>query len=225
MKKSDKEISGNTVKNRECVALLGGTFDPPTLGHIALAKFVLNNSDIKQVWLVPCYRHMYNKNTTNAKHRMAMCELAAGVDRRIKVFDYEIKHKMAGETYYFLKRLLDDPAYDNYNFSYIIGMDNAVSFDRWFNYELVEQLVRFIVVNRPGVEYNPSGAWYLKRPHVLLEAEKIDDLIEVSSTEVRDIMEVEVVDNSIFTHLALEDKVGNLVIQYILENGLYKTGE
>ncbi len=214
---SDRKHQYAALGRKTKVALIGGAFDPPTIGHIKLAQFVLNTSrSIDEVWLVPCNRHMYSKDTTDAQHRLAMCELAASVDRRIKVFDYEIRNKMAGETYYFLKRLLDDPEYDNYNFSYVIGMDNAVSFDRWFNYELVEKLVRFIVVNRPGISYNPAGAWYLQQPHLLLEAENRDDLIEVSSTEIRDI-----VAEASFATMALEGKAASLVIKYILENKLY----
>jgi nicotinate-nucleotide adenylyltransferase len=136
------------------VAILGGAFNPVHDGHIAIARFLLDFSgEFDEVWLCPCYSHMYNKVLAPPQHRFEMCRIAAAGDRRIKVFDYEIKNKLGGETFHFVKRLMAESfAKNKYNFSMAIGMDNANTFDSWVNYKDLEKMIRFIVIPREGVK-------------------------------------------------------------------------
>lgn len=167
------------------VAILGGAFNPITEGHIKLAQFVLNSSrTFDEVWICPCYQHLYGKNLVSPEHRLEMCRIAAKVDGRIKVCDYEIEHQLGGETYHFAKRLLqEDFAKDKYDFSFIIGLDNANTFDKWVNYQDLERMVRFVVVSRLGVKRDDKVDWYMKNPHIYLQAET--EIPEVSSTDIR----------------------------------------
>jgi len=41
------------------IGILGGAFDPITKGHIQIAHFVLLNTDIEEIWIVPCYSHAF----------------------------------------------------------------------------------------------------------------------------------------------------------------------
>lgn len=166
------------------VALLGGAFDPPTLGHIAVAKFVLDSSrEFDEVWLAPCHSHMFNKKMSSAEDRLMMLGHAIGDDGRIRVFDYEIIHKLGGETYHFLRSLMDSEMVQTHEFSYIIGMDNAVNFDKWVNFEELERLVRFVIVPRVGEEPKSSVDWFLKPPHIFLRSDK--PLPDTASSRVR----------------------------------------
>ncbi len=171
------------------VAILGGAFDPIHNGHIALAQFVLNTSrTFDEVWLMPANRHMSGKNMQDVKHRLKMCELAAAHDGRIKVSRYEIDNDMAGETYHTMKNILSDQKMtDKYDFSVIIGLDNANHFDKWVNYQHLERMCRFVVVSRIGEESNGAD-WYLKSPHIYLKAE--DEIPGWSSTMIRNGMMV-----------------------------------
>lgn len=63
-------------------------------------------------------------------------------DKRMKAFDFEIVNKLGGETYHTIKRLLDSSLVDEYDFSLVIGMDNANTFDKWYNYKELERLIR-----------------------------------------------------------------------------------
>jgi len=201
------------------VAILGGAFNPIHKGHIQLAQFVLNTSGVfDEVWLMPAYNHMYNKDMVDAEKRLEMCEIAAQCDHRIKVFDYEIKNKLKGETYYFFKRLSEEKELtEKYRFSMIIGLDNANSFDSWVNYEELEKLARFVVVPRKGVERNLNSDWYLNKPHIFLNNETT--IIDVSSTEIRDLLnkpiEIQISNGKIFKLL------DNNVYDYIIKNKFY----
>jgi len=194
------------------VAILGGAFDPIHDGHTAIAKFVLNTSKtFDEVWPMPANRHMNGKVMVDADHRMKMCELATASDGRIKVNDYEIRNDLAGETYHTMVKLMnEDFAKDQYEFSVIVGQDNANNFDKWVNYRHLERMCRFIVVSRMGEEPNGTD-WYLKSPHIYLKAE--DEIPGWSSTMIRGGLAVGN-DPSAFINPDVRD--------YIEENGLYR---
>jgi len=203
-----------TLGRKTKVAILGGAFNPVHKGHIQIAQFVLNTSgEFDEVWLMPAYQHMYNKHMESAEDRLAMCELAAKVDGRIKIFDYEIKNQLKGETYYFFKRLKEEKELtEKYQFAMIIGLDNANSFSKWVNYEELERMARFVVIPRPGIERDFNVNWYLKQPHIFLSGE--NKIMEASSTLVRSIL-VGPEPNKVLDYLS-ED-----VYDYIKEHNLY----
>ena len=186
------------------IALLGGAFNPPHLGHIQLAQFILDNLDIDEVWLTPAYIHFFNKDMVSAEHRLNMCKIIA--DDKIKVFDYEIQHKIKGGSYYLFDKLNNDKYFENYSFSMIIGLDNANNFHKWFNYEQVKKMIPFIVIPRIGVKEESS--WYLEKPHIYLDKCSV---MEVSSTLIRN----NINSTEILNYLNPE------VYNYITENKLY----
>lgn len=203
-----------TLGRKKNIAILGGAFNPIHLGHIQLAQFVLNAAKIyDEVWLMPAYNHKDGKEMVSPEHRLAMCELAAKVDKRIKVFDYEIQNKLAGETYYFIKKLkTEKQLLEKYRFAMILGIDNANNFDTWVNFEELEKMAKFIVVKRKGVERNYDVDWYLQKPHVFLNCET--PIIDVSSTQIR-----EMITNTNFH--GIDQYMDENVLKYIKENNIY----
>lgn len=209
-----------TLGRKTKVVIFGGAFDPITLGHVRTAQAVLNGAhEFDEAWLTPVYGHMNGKNMSPPEQRLAMCELAAKCDGRIKVFDYEVENKLAGDTYQFAKRLLDEPfAKDQYDFSLCIGQDNANSFDTWVRSDILRDMIRFVVVPRPGVPFDPTAQWYLKPPHIYLAPDKTQ--LEISSTEVR--QAIRSLPNTDPVHIKeLQDVMDPAVLNYIRENNLY----
>lgn len=199
------------------VAILGGAFDPVTLGHIALARFVLSTNMFDEVWLTPCHRHLYGKDMTAVVHRVKMCLIATEAYPKIGLCTYEIANNLSGETYHFIKQLLkEEYIRDKFDVSIVIGMDNANTFHKWLNYKVLEQLVRFVVVPRNGVQQDPQVTWYMKPPHVYLQPDKL--LVECSSTYVR-----QQLCNIVGTTLpeSLKDHLDPAVFDYIRKNKLY----
>src|SRR5690606_15794536 len=119
------------------------------------------------------YGHMYGKQMASPEDRLEMCRIASEHDKRIKVFDWEICNKMAGETYHVVKLLQDEPiAKHECDFSIMIGMDNALTFHKWYNYHLLERMIRFVVIPRAGYTPDMGAAWYLKAPHIYVPDNK-----------------------------------------------------
>jgi nicotinate-nucleotide adenylyltransferase len=205
-----------SLHRKKKVAILGGAFDPPHIGHLKLAQFVLNSSKtFDEVYIMPCYKHMYNKEMLSTEQRLEMCNLAVKDfgDNRIKVSDYETFNELGGETYTLVNNLLEeDYAKDEMDFSMIIGYDNALSFDKWVNYEHLERMIRFVVVSRAGVEidHNKAG-WCLKSPHIFLQADK-GTIPGVSSTAIR---------SNVINSFDISGMVTPSVENYIKENKLY----
>ena len=202
------------------IAIFGGAFNPITQGHIQTAQFVLNTSrEFDEVWLMPAFKHMYNKEMVSSEHRLNMCEIASKVDGRIKVFPYEIDNQLSGATYNFVKRLKEEKELtEKHNFSLIIGMDNANTFDKWVNYEELERLIQFVVIPRTGIKRDESVNWYLNYPHIYLKDE--NKILEVSSTLVRKQLQTfyNTDGKNYETLLKYLDKN---VLEYIINNKLY----
>lgn len=206
------------MKTLKKIGLLGGAFDPITIGHIQLAEFVLENTDLDEIKIVPCHSHMYNKKMASANHRLKMIDIAVQNKTNIKSFDFEIKNKIKGGTYNFISNLFNDPTYssDAFKFSYIIGLDNAITFDKWKSSEKIKKALSFVVVTRQGISYKMStNMWFLKPPHVFLNAG--NNIIECSSTIARTILQ----ENK---HELFNNYVETDVLSYIQNNNLYGTG-
>ena len=196
------------------IALFGGKFNPPTIGHVETAKSVLALDSVDEVWFMPkSYKSLggggrYSKIID--EHRIAMLNLVVGSNSNIKIFDYEIRKSryLNGTTYKTMNHIDDDPDYDH-TFSIVIGTDQANSMRRWTNSVHLREAYPFIVVNRG---YAPCGdEWFMRSPHMFVNAE----VIISASTDVRSSI-VETRGHE--TAKAMLDKE---VYKYIIKNKLY----
>jgi len=203
------------LTKRKNVAIYGGAFDCIHNGHIESAKFILNALHFDFIFLMPAFSHMYNKKMTDSKHRIKMCELASKVDNRIKVFDYEIKHELGGETYRLVKMLINDIEFDNFDFSFVMGIDNANTFHKWVNYEHLEKMMKFVIIPRKGYKADENVKWFLSKPHIFMNDE-INNVPEISSTEIK-----KMIKNGL--NKELEKYLNPDVIKYIKDNNLYES--
>lgn len=203
------------------VCILGGNYSPIHKGHIQTAQFILNTTrQFDEVWLLPAYGHMQKDQAVSAEHRLEMCNIAASVDARIKVFDYEIKNKLAGETFNFINRLMTEKELTEvYNFSLAIGIDNANKFDTWVNYEELERIAKFVVIPRKGVERDTNVDWYLKEPHIFIQGET--DIMDMSSTFVRNKLHDYYMSGNLDFLSELKEVVNPDVVDYMVKHNLY----
>ena len=101
------------------IGVLGGSFNPPHIGHLLLSVYALTIKDLDRVFVVPCFRHPFGKDLIDFKHRLKMCGLAFGdFKRHIKVSDIEKKLGDISRTLYTLKAL--KKKHKNHQFTYSI---------------------------------------------------------------------------------------------------------
>jgi nicotinate-nucleotide adenylyltransferase len=182
----------------KAVALLGGSFNPPHVGHLMAAYWTLATQDVGEVWLLPSYLHPFGKDLAPFDDRVRMCELAAREVRGVAVCTAEREladDPLVGKTARTLEHLVaKHPAY---RFALVVGADIAGETPKWYRWDRVKELARVLVVGRQG--YAGTGG---------------PALPAISSTDVR-------------ARLARGDDVSALVprrvLEYIRARGLYRT--
>jgi nicotinate-nucleotide adenylyltransferase len=200
------------------IGLYGGAFDPIHSGHIEAAKVLLDKGIVHEVWFMPAFQHLYNKKMESPEHRLKMVELACGADRRMKPFDYEVRKRFAGESFHCIQNLLrEEFSKRQYRFYFVIGLDNALSFQQWINGDMLQRIIPFLVVPRKGYEFRPEAVWCMKSPHSYVTVEDSSKCIEVSSTDIRQAIHDGCRGDLEFVGSVLPDPV----FKYICDNGLY----
>lgn len=130
------------------IGLLGGSFDPVHLAHIALAQAALEALSLDQVQLLPA-ADPWQRPALAAPptHRLAMLEIALRETQRLHINPLEI-HR-AGKTYT-IDTLLQLP--DDSDYIWILGADQLSNFTTWHRWHDIASLVHLAVAERPGVE-------------------------------------------------------------------------
>ena len=131
------------------IALLGGSFNPPHVGHLLLALFVKATEPVDEVWLLPAYRHPFGKPLADFEHRRRMCELMCkDASGWLKTSDVERHVGGEGRTVDTLEWLTH--TFAQHRFAWIIGSDILKDLAHWKDFSRVEQMARIIVVQRAG---------------------------------------------------------------------------
>jgi nicotinate-nucleotide adenylyltransferase len=130
------------------VGLLGGTFDPPHLGHLVCAQEALVQLELDRVLLVPAGTPPHKAIVSDAgvEHRVAMCEAAVAGDDRFGVSRADADREGPAYTVELLRSLSGAD-----ELTFIVGGDMAHSLPAWRDPEGVLALARFGVAEREGV--------------------------------------------------------------------------
>ena len=131
------------------IGVLGGTFDPIHLGHLAAARVAIECAGLDRVLLIPTGVPPHRPPAVAAaKDRLAMSRLAVAEDARFEVSDIELRRDGASYTVDTLRELRrlhpDDELF------LILGWDAAKLMGTWRQPEEVRRLAGVVVVTRPG---------------------------------------------------------------------------
>lgn len=197
------------------IAILGGSFDPPHLGHIIIVQQVLELCAIEQVWLLPVFAHSFEKKLAPAFHRLAMTKFLQ--KDNIQVSDIEIKQKKVNYTIETLE-ILQRKFPDN-KFSFIIGSDQLKDFPRWEGWQTIISEFGLIVFPREIVfekfkEYVKKTLRLKKIPkNLILLTQKNLVLTNISSTMIR---------KRVHEEKSIRYLVPKEIEEYITKHKLYK---
>jgi nicotinate-nucleotide adenylyltransferase len=133
------------------IGVLGSAFNPPHLGHLALAQEALWQLGLDEVVLVPTGHapHKRIADDPGRKVRMEMTRLAAVEDERFSVSSYEVDRQGPSYTCETLEALAEERG--DRKLVFVMGADAAVGLESWRNPERVVGLATLAVARRPGV--------------------------------------------------------------------------
>lgn len=132
----------------ENIAVFGGTFDPLHIGHLILAQYIVENRYSDKVLFIPSYRppHKQNGKITLYEHRYKM------LAHEILNFSYfelsSVEKDMEGLSYTYktLERLSE--SHGERKYLLIIGQDQLMEFDTWYEYEKILEKYEILVFRR-----------------------------------------------------------------------------
>lgn len=167
---------------RPKLAIYGGAFDPPTLGHTAVAERLVC-AGFDQVLVMPCYGHTFGKALAPARERLVLATEAFRHLPRVRVSSFEIDLGMSGSTFELVTRLPLLPECRSHETFLAIGSDEANLIERWRRNAELRALIPFVVVNRPAHPLDARGAWAAIAPHRVVP--RHESLVEASSSAAR----------------------------------------
>jgi len=160
------------------IGLFFGSYNPIHVGHLIIASYMANFTELDQVWLVVSPQSPLKKKNglAGVYDRLEMANLATRTSPRIKVSDIELSMPQPSYTIDTLTRL--SAKYPEHEFCLIMGADNIISLKKWKNHEELLAAYRIFVYPRPGYE---PGQW-ASHPQITITD---TPALELSSTFIR----------------------------------------
>ena len=161
------------------IGLLGGTFDPPHVGHLVVADQVRTSLALDEVRLVVSnspWQKVGTRQISDARRRYAMVEAAIG-DGAAGIVASDIELELGGASYTIATVAELGRREPEVEWLVVVGADAAAGLDTWHRADELRRGQRFVVVNRPGADGSLPDGWAVQRVEV--------PSLDVSSTELR----------------------------------------
>ena len=166
-------------RTNERIGLFFGSFNPIHLGHLIIANYILENTDINQIWFIVSPQNPL-KNTNDLLDdtiRLKLVRLAIKSNNKFKASDIEFKLSKPSYTINTLKYLKSK--HKTKDFVLIVGEDNLDSFEKWKDYREILNDFELYVYPRTNSKANKNLNFQ--------NIHKINaPLIEISSTYIRE---------------------------------------
>lgn len=166
------------MEKKKKIGLYFGSFNPIHIGHLVIAEYMVEFTDLKEVWLVitPHNPLKEKKSLLADHHRLAMANIAVENDARLRTTNIEFKMPQPSYTIDTMVRL--EEKYPSCEFVLIAGTDIFPSFHKWKNYKILLENYTFYIYNRPGSD---TGEY---KDHPAIEFFDAP-LMEISSSFIR----------------------------------------
>ena len=152
---AEEGASADTARNG--LAFFGGTFDPPHLGHLVVARDVAEALDLRALFFLPARvpPHKQDEVITPGEIRMEMLEAAVRDDEVLAVSDLELERDPPSYSVDTLRELRE--RIPDTDLHFVIGTDQLAELDTWKEPEELARLARLVVITRAGAEHG-AGA-------------------------------------------------------------------
>lgn len=189
------------------IGVFSGSFDPVHIGHLILASYIVEFTDIDEVWFLvsPHNPLKKEKDLLDETNRFSMVEMALEEYPKLRVSDFEFSMPRPSYTINTLDAL--KLAYPEHRFSLIIGADNWMVFDKWKDYDKI--LENFGLKIYPRLDSRITIPPKLRNTVEALDSPVID----ISSTFIRE---------SIANNKDMKAFLPQKVYDFIVEKGFYK---
>jgi nicotinate-nucleotide adenylyltransferase len=188
------------------IGLFFGSFNPVHNGHLMLANYIVQTTDLNKVWFVVSpHNPLKDKKTLLGEYdRLNLINLAIENNPKLKASDIEFKLPQPSYTIDTLSYLKDK--FPKHEFTLIMGSDNLATLHKWKNYRQLIEQYPIIVYQRRGFTKNPF-------PEVKTIQHIDFPFIDISSTFIRE---------QIKKGISVRYFMPDVVWQYIEEMKLYK---
>lgn len=155
-----------------------GSFNPVHMGHMAIASYMVEYSEIDELWFVvsPQNPLKEKKSLLEDHHRLEMVRLAIGDDDRFRASDIEFRLPTPSYTIDTLAHL--EEKFPGRDFQLVMGADGLRTFHKWKHADLITRRYHRLIYPRPGVSEESA----LAAPNATLVNAP---LIEISSSLIR----------------------------------------
>ncbi|MFL0085928.1 nicotinate (nicotinamide) nucleotide adenylyltransferase [Tenacibaculum maritimum] len=162
------------------IGLYFGTFNPIHIGHLIIANYMVENSDLDEIWMVVTPHNPFKKKSTllDNYHRLEMVFKATEGYDKIKPSDIEFNLPQPNYTVHTLAHISEK--YPDHQFNLIMGEDNLKGLHKWKNYEAI--LEDYEVYVYPRISEGKIATQF-DNHHKIHRVEA--PIIQISSTMIR----------------------------------------
>ncbi len=165
------------------IGILGGTFDPPHLGHLEISKFAARKLKLNSIiWAVTKKNPLKKKPMISLKKRILLSRQIAQSFKKIKIKSYDNRIK-SSETINLIKFLKNNTK--NVKYYFFIGSDNLQNFHKWKKWREILKLCQIAVFPRRGYVKNSLNSKAFKafgKSNFLILKSK---MVNISSSKLR----------------------------------------
>lgn len=160
------------------IAVFGGSFDPPHIGHEAIVNEACQSLDFDTLFVVPTFLNPFKEaSLIDASDRLMLIKKMFSTINKVEVCEYEVNQNRAVNSIETIEYL--NETYKPSKIYLIVGADNFKSIHTWNHYDRLKDLVEFVVAKRDCTQDHFN------------DVKLLDIHVQISSTTLRQTLHID----------------------------------